>query len=139
MSDDLRLCSSGCCYFVHNPPTIRSAYELAARASVSSRDLPWQMETLIPCRKTAGKVQYAIESILGFYLGLRVPRTTKMPIVGSTSQLVFERVTGDFLRVATHSDLQRWNATRRQVLRNVNAARDQAPGLLQIPFGHPKS
>lgn len=30
----------------------------------------------IPCRKTAGRIQYVTENSVGFYLGLRLPRTT---------------------------------------------------------------
>jgi hypothetical protein len=82
MQDDLRFCASGCCHFVNNQPTTQSAYELAARRYGSSLNLPGPIETLIPCRKAAGRIQYAVEDPVEFYLGLRLPRTAGMPTFG---------------------------------------------------------
>jgi hypothetical protein len=138
-SDDLRFCASGCCHFVNNQPATQSIYELAARAYQSICDLPWPMETLIPCRTNAGKIQYAVEHTVGFYLGLRVPRTTGMQIVGTTSHLVFDTLTGKFLRVATDLDLRRWNVAHREALKAAKNISDRMPSLLQTPFGQSKS
>jgi CheY-like chemotaxis protein len=139
LSNDLRFCAAGCCHFVDNQPVTQPGYELAARAFGPILDLRGPMETLIPCRKTAGRVQYDTENTVGFYLGLRLPRTTGIPILADTKQLVFHTATGKFLRVATDTDLQRWNAARRDAVKAVKNVSDRAPSLLQTPHGQPKS
>ena len=88
MPDDLRFCASGCCRYVNNRATSRSGYEFAARVFELGLNLREPMETVIPCRKAGGRFQYAIESRLGFYLGLRLPRATGMPVLEDKNRLV---------------------------------------------------
>jgi len=138
MSNDLRFCASGCCHFVNNRPASQTAYELAARANGSSLDLRGPMETLIPCRKTAGHIQYEAENSVGFYLGLRLPRTTGIPLLKDSTRLVFERVSGDFLGIAKDEDLRRWNVAYREAGKAAKGMNDRIPKLLQVPIGQPK-
>jgi hypothetical protein len=138
MSNDLRFCASGCCHFVNNRPASQTAYELAARAYGSSLDLRGPMETLIPCRKTAGHLQYEAENSVGFYLGLRLPRTTGIPLLKDSTRLVFERVSGDFLGIAKDEDLRRWNVAYREAGKAAKGMNDRIPKLLQVPIGQPK-
>jgi hypothetical protein len=139
MQDVLRFCARGCCRFVNNRPTTRSGYALAARAYELGVNSSEPVETVIPCRKVAGRLQYAIESTLGFYLGLRLPRARGISVREDENLLIFDHTTGDYLRVATDEDLRRWNAARRHVLRIVRGVGDGIPSLLQIPLGEPKA
>lgn len=139
MPDDLRFCASGCCRYVNNRATSRSGYEFAARVFELGLNLPEPMETVIPCRKAGGRFQYAIESRLGFYLGLRLPRATGMPVLEDKSLVVFDRSTGEFLRVATDEDLRRWNMARQQLSRIVSDVLVGIPSLLQMPLSEPET
>jgi CheY-like chemotaxis protein len=137
--NDLRFCAAGCCHFVNSRPTSQSEYELSARAYGPSLDLRGPMETLIPCRKTADRIQYETENSVGFYLGSRLPRTTGIPLLQDSVQVVIDRTTGALLRVATDEDLRRWNVARRQAAKAAKSTADRTPSLLQIPIGQPKS
>jgi hypothetical protein len=139
MPDELRFCAWGCCRLVNNRSVTKNGYELAARAYELDFNLSKPVETVIPCRKSADRLQYAMESALGFYLGLRLPPARGIPILNDNSALVFDHATGDFLRVATDEDIRRWNVARRQLSATVRGARDGIPSLLQIPFGGPKA
>jgi hypothetical protein len=138
MPDDLRFCASGCCRSVNNRAITKGGYELAARSYQLGLSLSEPVETLIPCRKAAGRIQYAVESRLGFYLGLRLPRASGIPALGDKNLVVFDQVTGDFLRAATDEDVRKWNTARRLVLSIVRSVRDEIPSLLQMPLGEPK-
>jgi hypothetical protein len=139
MPDDLRFCASGCCYFVNNRPATRIAYELTAHAYELGLNISEPDETIIPCRKASGRLQYAIESTLGFYIGFRLPRATGTSILEDKNPLVFDHATGDFLRMATDDDIRRWNVARRQLSRLVRDILDRTPSLLQIPLGETKA
>ncbi len=139
MPDDLRFCASGCCHFVNNQAVSRRDYELVAQAYGPSVDLCGSVEIMIPCRKSAGSIQYETENSVGFYLGVHLPRTTGIPLLKDTIRSVFDKATGDFLRVATDVDLRRWNAARRQAIKAAKSISDRTPSLLQIPLGQPKS
>jgi hypothetical protein len=138
MPDVLSFCVCGCCHFVNNRRTTRSGYALAARAHQWGINSTEPVEAVIPCRKVAGGLQYSIESTLGFYLGLRLPRATGISVRQDENLLLFDRATGDFLRVATDEDLLRWNVAHRQLSRIVRNVLDRTPSLLQIPLGGPK-
>ena len=137
--DDLRFCASGCCRYVNNRATSRSGYEFAARVFEFGLNLPEPIKTVIPCRKAAGRFQYAIESGLGFYLGLRLPRATGIPVLEDKSPVVFDHSTGEFLRVATAEDLRRWNMARQQLSRIVSDVGVEIPSLLLIPLSEPET
>jgi hypothetical protein len=115
MPDDLRFCASRCCYFVNNRPTTRIAYELTAHAYELGLNMPEPDETIVPCRWAAGRLQYAIENTLGFYIGFRLPRRTGVSVLESKNPLIFDRATGAYLRVATDDDIRRWDLARRQL------------------------
>jgi CheY-like chemotaxis protein len=138
LPNDLRFCASGCCHFVNNRPASQSGYELAARAYGPSIDLRGPIETLIPCRQTAGRIQYEAENSVGFYLGVRLPRTTGIPLLKDSIRLVFDKTSGDFLRMATDEDFRRWNLARLQAVRAAKNITDRIPALLQMPIGQPK-
>ena len=139
MPDDLRFCVWGCCHFVNNRPTTRVAYQLTAHAYKLGLNSPEPDETIIPCRKAVGRLQYSIESSLSFYIGFRLPRTTGLSIHEDENALVFDHVTGDFLRVATDDDIRRWNVARRQLSRIVRDIRDSALSLLQTSSANLKA
>jgi CheY-like chemotaxis protein len=138
LPSDLRFCASGCCHFVNNRPATQSGYELAARAYGPSLDLRGPLETLIPCRKSAGRIQYVTENSVGFYLGLRLPRTTGIPILEGANRLVFDTATGEFLRVATDTDIRQWNTAHRQIETVAKIVSDRTPALLQVPVDRAK-
>jgi hypothetical protein len=139
MPDDLRFCASGCCRFVNNRPTTSIDYELAAFAYSLGLSSSEPVETIIPCRKAAGRLQYAIESALGFYLGLRLPRATGIPDLEDKNPMVFDHATGSFLRVATAEDLRRWNESRRQLASIVRGVTDGIPSLRRTRPSQPKA
>jgi len=138
MPDDLRFCALGCCHFVNSRLTTQCAYELAARGYLLGLNLAEPVRTMIPCRKAGGRINYAVERNLGFYIGLRLPRTTGIPVLEDKNPLVFDATSGDFLRIATDEDLRRWNMARRQALRILKAFNNGTLFLLQIPLGVPK-
>ncbi len=139
MPHDLRFCAWGCCHFVDNEPTTQSGYALAARAYTLGAGSSELVETIIPCRHASGRIQYAVECRLGFYLGLRLPRATGISVLEDKNPLVFDHATGGFLRVATDEDVRKWNVARGQALRIVKSVMDEIPSLLQVPFSQPKA
>ena len=139
MPDVLRFCAWGCCHFVNNRAVTKSEYELAVRAYELDFNSSTPVETVIPCRKVKGRLQYAVEGALGFYFGLQLPQAAGISVRGDENLLVFDRATGDFLRVATDEDLRRWNVAHRQLSSIVKDVRHRSPSLLHIPLREPKS
>jgi hypothetical protein len=119
MPDDLRFCVWGCCHFVNNRPTTRIAYQLTAHAHELGLNSPEPDEIIIPCRKARARLRYSIESELGFYIGLRLPRSTGILAPETGNPLVFDDASGEYLRVATDDDIRRWNVARRRLSRIV--------------------
>lgn len=139
MLDVLRFCAWGCCHFANNRAVTKSDYELALRAHELDFNLSTPVETVIPCRRVKGRLQFAVEGALGFYFGLQLPQATGVPVRRDENFLVFDCATGDFLRVATDEDIRTWNVAHRQLSSIVRDVRHGIPSLLHIPIREPKS
>jgi len=139
MPDDLRFCALGCCYFVNSRPTTQFAYELSARAHLLGLNASEPEQTMIPCAKAGSGINYAVARKLGFYTGLRLPGTAAMRVLGDKNPLVFDAITGVFLRTATVEDLQAWNTARRQALRTVRGMDGRLLPSLHTPLGVAKT
>jgi hypothetical protein len=134
MRVDLGVCASGCRHFVSSRAASRRGGQPAAPVNEPGVNLTEPVEIMIPCRKSAGRSSDAIENSLGFYLGVRLPRTSGMRVHEATSRLLFDKATECLLGVATDEDLRRRNAALRQALRIAKDVSDRTPSSLQIPL-----